>query len=210
MNSGEQLYPTARNRGILFVMSLNQHFVPIAEVVLENGTTLRQFTLEDADPLFALIDRDRNHLRRWLPWVDMTLAPTNVRNFIAMTLDQARHKSGFHCALIQGERIIGTVGLHSVDWANRRTSIGYWLGSSHTGAGLMTTAVRHVVSHCFETLKLHRVEIRCAVGNDKSRGIPHRLGFSEEGIAKESEWLGDHFVDHAVYAMLAPAWRKII
>lgn len=191
-------------------MSPNQHFAPIIEFPLENGTVLRRYTLDDADQLFSLIDRERNHLRRWLPWVDLTVAPNNVRNFIVMTHDQERNKSGFHCAIVRDGQILGTVGLHSVDWPNRKTSLGYWLGSAHTGGGVMTTAVRRVVSHCFDVLKLHRIEIRCAVGNEKSRGIPVRLGFSEEGVARGSEWLGDHFVDHVVYAMLAPAWRKII
>jgi ribosomal-protein-serine acetyltransferase len=191
-------------------MSLHNHFVPISAATLPNGLALRQFTVEDAEVLFALIDRDRSHLRRWLPWVDLTLAPNNARNFIVMSLEQARNHNGFQCAIVDGERILGTIGLHSVDWPNRKTSLGYWLSSAATGRGAMTAAVRYVVSHCFDVLKLHRVEIRCAVHNSKSRAIPVRLGFIEEGVLRESEWLGDHFVDHVVYAMLAPAWRKII
>lgn len=191
-------------------MSLQPHFAPIIEAPLPNGLALRRFSLDDAEPLFALIDRDRQYLRRWLPWVDLTLAPNNVRNFIAVTLEQARNHNGFHCAIAKDTALIGTVGLHSVDWPNRKTSVGYWLGSAYSGHGYMTAAVHRVVSHCFDVLKLHRVEIRCAVGNEKSRAIPLRLGFIEEGVLRENEWLGDHFVDHTVYAMLAPAWRKII
>ena len=50
---------------------------------------------------------------------------------------------------------------------------------------------------------LHRVEIRCAIDNHRSRAVPHRLGFRLEGQMREAEWLYNHWVDHAVYAGLA-------
>jgi ribosomal-protein-serine acetyltransferase len=51
------------------------------------------------------------------------------------------------------------------------------------------------------------VEIRAAVENKKSRAIPERLGFLFEGVERDGEWLYDHFVDLAVYGMLAADWR---
>lgn len=105
--------------------------------------------------------------------------------------------------------MIGAVGLHSVDWPNRATSIGYWLASQYTGKGIMTRAVDRVIGHCFDELGLHRIEIRCAVGNTRSRAIPVRLGFKEEGIAREGEWLNDHYVDHVIYSLLSPERRKM-
>jgi ribosomal-protein-serine acetyltransferase len=54
----------------------------------------------------------------------------------------------------------------------------------------------------FHELGLNRIEIRCATGNKRSRSVAERLGFKPEGILRQSEWLYDHYVDHAVYAML--------
>ncbi|HVJ50737.1 hypothetical protein [Desulfitobacterium sp.] len=36
--------------------------------------------------------------------------------------------------------------------------------------------------------------------------IPERLGFVKEAMIREAEWLYDHFVDHAVYGVLAREW----
>lgn len=39
--------------------------IQVSETVI-----LREFKIEDAEGLFELIDRSRNHLKEWLPWVD--------------------------------------------------------------------------------------------------------------------------------------------
>ena len=92
--------------------------------------------------------------------------------------------------------------MHRIDERNRATSIGYWLDASHQGQGLMSMAVQAVLDYSFDTLKLHRVELRAAIENQPSRAIPERLGFQQEGIARDAEWLYDHFVDLVVYAKL--------
>jgi ribosomal-protein-serine acetyltransferase len=50
------------------------------------------------------------------------------------------------------------------------------------------------------------MEIHCAAGNARSRGVPERLGFQQEGVLRQTGWLYDHFVDHVMYGMLAMEW----
>ena len=63
------------------------------------------------------------------------------------------------------------------------------------------------LDHAFDVMDLNRVELRAASGNTASRRIAERLGFVEEGTARQAQWLYDHFVDLVVYAMLADDWR---
>jgi ribosomal-protein-serine acetyltransferase len=65
--------------------------------------------------------------------------------------------------------------------------------------------VEALVDHAFDEWKLHRVQIRAATGNTKSRAIPERLGFEQEGILLEAERVGDRYQDLVLYARLAPA-----
>ena len=51
-------------------------------------------------------------------------------------------------------------------------------------------------------------EIRAAVGNARSRALPQRLGFREEGILREAERVGDAYLDVVVYSVLASEWRS--
>jgi ribosomal-protein-serine acetyltransferase len=94
------------------------------------------------------------------------------------------------------------VGFHSVSWGNRSTSIGYWLAEDHQGRGIMTTAVRALVDHAFDEWNLHRIEIHCAPANHRSRAIPERLGFREEGTLRETELVGGRYLDSVVYGLL--------
>ena len=89
----------------------------------------------------------------------------------------------------------------------RRTEIGYWLAEPQQGRGIMTRACRRFIDYLFDDVKLNRVEIRCATENDRSRAIPKRLGFKEEGVLRQVQMIHDRLVDHAVYGMLADEWR---
>jgi ribosomal-protein-serine acetyltransferase len=70
----------------------------------------------------------------------------------------------------------------------------------------MTEAVRAHVGHAFATWGLNRILIQAAVDNGRSRAIPERLGFREEGVLREVESVGGRMLDGVVYAMLAADW----
>jgi ribosomal-protein-serine acetyltransferase len=126
--------------------------------------------------------------------------------FIQVTRGQLAENRGFQTVIRFRGALVGAVGHHGINWGNRSTSIGYWLSRGAEGRGIMTQACRAYVGHAFDVLNLHRVEIRCAVENTKSRAIPERLGFRHEGTVRQAEWLYDHFVDHVIYGVLASEW----
>ena len=103
-------------------------------------------------------------------------------------------------------RLAGAIGYDPIDWENRTTELGYWLGEEYQGKGLVTAACRALVEPAFGELSLNRVVISCATENKKSCAIPERLGFRREGVQRQAEWLYHHFVDHVVYAALASEW----
>lgn len=176
------------------------------ELEVSSHTHLRLMEESDTQELYALIESGRDYLAEWMPWAaGQTLDGT--LQFIRLTRRQFADNNGFQAAIVSGDEIVGVVGFHAIDWANRVTSIGYWLGEGHQGNGTMTEAVRALVNHAFYTWKLHRVEIRAAPGNRRSRAIPERLGFVEEGTLREAERIGERYLDNVIYATLASRWK---
>ncbi len=174
---------------------------------LNENSELRLLEEQHAEELAEITDRNREHLREWLPWLDDNRTVEDRKNFIRATLQQFANNNGFQAGIWHAGELAGVVGYHGINWQDRRTSLGYWLAKEFEGRGLMTHSCRALTAHAFEVYSLNRVTIACATENKKSRAIPERLGFELEGVRREAEWLYDHFVDHALYGMLASDWK---
>ncbi len=176
---------------------------------LSDGNDLELRVLQDADvgPLFVLMDRNRLYLREWLGWVDGTVDLADMAAFVERGQQQFAAENGFQAGVWYRGVLAGVIGYHYLDWQHHQTEIGYWLGAEFQGQGVMTRACRVLVDYAICVLRMNRVQIRAAPGNGRSRAIPERLGFVQEGVQLQAEWLYDHFVDLVLYRMLAAEWR---
>jgi ribosomal-protein-serine acetyltransferase len=178
------------------------------EIFVNEEIILREMEEEDATRLYALIDENREYLREFLGWVDANQSSDDVEAFIVSSKQIQQIRGGTNYVILYCGNIVGVVSLNYVDWSNHHTGIGYWLAADMQGRGIMTAAVRRLIDYVFDELGLNRVEIRCAVENQKSRAIPERLGFTYEGTLRQAEWLYDRYVNHVVYGLLKIEWRR--
>ena len=174
--------------------------------IIDKDLELRLISMEDSVEFFNLIDKNRKHLREWLPWVDGTKSVEDTKNFIKSCMNQYANNNGFHAGIWYKDKIVGIVGLHEVNWNHKNTSIGYWLAKGFQGKGIMTKACKAVIEHVFINMGLERVEIRCADKNFKSQAIPERLGLVKEGVCRNIENLYGNYVNHIVYSALKEEW----
>ena len=105
------------------------------------------------------------------------------KNFIRDALKQFAQNKGFVAGIWHKGRLAGVIGYDSIDWENRTTEVGYWLGEEHQGKGLVSAACRALVDHAFFELGLNRVVISCATENKRSCAIPERLGSGERAFS---------------------------
>lgn len=177
-------------------------------ILAGDGIELRRVSEDDCAELYAAIERNRERLRTWLPWLGLTYSREDLLGFLRQKeRDNAARVSLTTHIRVQGE-LCGAIGLHEVDRRHRSTSIGYWLDKAYEGRGIMTRACRAMVSEGFRQYGLHRIEIRCGTGNSRSSAIPRRLGFVEEGVLREAEWVFDHWVDLRIFSMLEQDWAR--
>ncbi|MCI1857752.1 MAG: GNAT family N-acetyltransferase [Sporolactobacillus sp.] len=174
---------------------------------IDDELSLKLIDLSDAEPIFKLTEASRPYLREWLPWPDETKTVGDSRGFILEAQRGYSENRNLTTVVLFRGKIIGVIAFNTLDWTNKKTDIGYWLGENFQGHGLMTRAARALTDYGFRGLGLHRVEIRAATGNRKSRAIPERLGFRQEGCLREAEWIHNHYVDHVVYSMLEQEWK---
>ncbi|MEB2494666.1 GNAT family protein [Peribacillus frigoritolerans] len=175
---------------------------------IDEELSLKLLELKDAERVFKITNQSREYLREWLPWLDNTKKLEDTNGFINICLKGFAENKSVNTVIMYKEQIVGVAGYNQINWSNKTAYIGYWLGEEYQGNGIMTRVAKALADYAFKELKLDKVEIRVALENKKSRGIPERLGFVNEGCIRQAEWLYNHYVDHIVYGMLAKDWNK--
>lgn len=162
---------------------------------------LKPLQESDARALFELVDTNRAYLKKFLGWLDQNTCIQHTLNFIKRATREEKKGTLVLRAIYIAKELVGLVSLFDIDRLNNSTVIGYWLDERHQGKGIMTTAVKQLISYAFEELKLHRIEIRCAIHNTKSQHIPERLGFTKEGTAKGAILIDQNYFDAYIYGL---------
>jgi ribosomal-protein-serine acetyltransferase len=175
---------------------------------IDQNTRLNLLEPRHALELFKLVDSNRTHLREWLPFIDDYRSVKAATQFITRNREEHNGKTGLVAGIWAEELLAGVVTFDYIDWSNRAVLIGFWLGKSFEGRGIMTRACSTLTDLAINELGMNRVEISCAVENRRCRLVPERLGFKPEGISRQKEWLYDHFVDTVSYSMLASDWKN--
>lgn len=174
---------------------------------IDQDIELQLFQLHHSDELYRLVNTNRDHLRVWLPWVDSMTSSFQYHSIIPTWLKQFADNLGFNTGIRYRGKLVGAIGFHHIDWHNSQTSMGYYLSEEAQGHGIMTRAVQALMNYAFFELGLHRIEVRCGEQNVKSRAIPERLGFVQEGVIRDGERLNGKFHNLVVYSMLSSEWK---
>jgi [ribosomal protein S5]-alanine N-acetyltransferase len=109
--------------------------------------------------------------------------------------------------------ILGTANYTNiVRGAFQACHLGYQVGRAHQGQGLMTEALRATNEFMFEAMRLHRIMANFRPENERSRRLAQRLGFVEEGLARNYLYIDGAWRDHVLTSLVNPhfdeAWLK--
>ena len=107
--------------------------------------------------------------------------------------------------LIGVEAATGTAviwcGLHDIDWQGRQCDTGFWVRRSAQRRGFATEAANALVRYAFGALGMRRIGLTHSNGNEASRRVAEKLGFSFEGIQRGANILsGGRYADRHCYA----------
>ncbi|MDR3126846.1 MAG: GNAT family N-acetyltransferase, partial [Rickettsiales bacterium] len=142
------------------------------EILKGGALELRRLpvTFENAKRVFDIVDRNREHLGRWLTWVDRI--KTAEDEYDGLKCVSANEWNYF---IFDGERLAGSAGFGDRDEKTKSLEIGYWLDKESTGKGIMTRAVGMLENAAFSA-GWNLIRIRCDALNAASQNVPKRLG----------------------------------
>jgi ribosomal-protein-serine acetyltransferase len=170
---------------------------------IDKDTELRLFEDRHAEEVFALLVENRERHPELGENFSLADAQKKIRHDLALFAEN----KGLGVGIWYKDVLAGGVRYHEIDWSNRMTELGYWISEGFEGKGLVTKTCRVLIDRAFNELGLNRIIISCSSENQKSRAIPERLGFKQEGILRQSELLQDRFVDMLIYGLLANEWQ---
>ncbi|ASK79117.1 hypothetical protein CF386_08585 [Paraphotobacterium marinum] len=165
----------------------------------ENFYKLEKLHIDDATELFNLIFQNKNHLRKWLNWVDNTKHVSDTLNFIEMTLNKEKTTLSIVRKIVVKDKIIGLISLN--DEGEEVFNLGYWLSHDYCNKGLMTLIVKNFIST--SNLKFSKsLIIRAQPLNIASNKIAKNCGFHFEHMQKNAEIHQDKFIDLNIYKLM--------
>lgn len=92
----------------------------------------------------------------------------------------------FAIVSLKDDAIVGCTRFGNIDLANRRMEIGWtWIGRPWQRSAVNTETKLLLLTHAFETLRCHRVELKTDALNERSRHAILRIGAKEEGVLRK-------------------------
>jgi N-acetyltransferase len=147
-------------------------------------------------------------------WTQASIAtPDDMRAYALQALDELHRGVSLPFVIItqaSGE-VVGSTRYGNIDPPNRRLEIGWtWITPAYQRTAVNTEAKLLLLTHAFERLGAHRVELKTDALNEKSRKAILRLGAVEEGIFRKHIVTASGRVrDTVYYSIIDTEWPAV-
>ena len=132
----------------------------------------------------------KQHQRQLLRWDLQGLVESSMVRFWLYKKEDLAHP-------------IGSISLSNIfRGVFQSCNIGYKIDCQHTRQGYMEEAMIQVIEYAFLTLDLHRIEANVMPRNTPSLSLVKKLGFHEEGLAKQYLKINGQWEDHLHMTLL--------
>ena len=102
---------------------------------------------------------------------------------------------------------IGQVAYFLVDERNHFGELEYCVGRAFQRRGYCTEAVRAIMAYGFEKVHFHKIQVCHMEGNEPSRGVILKCGFTYEAALRDCFYIGGAYVNRLYYSMLESEWK---
>lgn len=168
--------------------------------------SIRAYESQDAQALWEAARESVGEVFPWLSWCHAQYSMAEAVQWIASRAALAAEGREYSFAIVGTDgRFLGGCGLNQINRIHRFGNLGYWVRTSATRHGVATEAVRQAAEFAFRNTDLVRLEIVCAVGNERSQQVAERAGAVREGVLRHRLLLHGQPVDAAMYSLVRGA-----
>ncbi|MBN9071468.1 MAG: GNAT family N-acetyltransferase [Rhizobiales bacterium] len=175
--------------------------------------TLRLPERGDYQEWARLRGNSRAFLEPWEPrWAPDELDRSGWRHRVSRYREDFAQGTAIPLLIFEniGGKLAGGITLGNIRYGVAQSGqIGYWIGESFAGKGMMLESVRLVLRHAFDTMRLHRVEAACIPDNARSIRVLEKAGFQREGLLRSYLLINGAWQDHYLYAIISTDVRGI-
>jgi ribosomal-protein-serine acetyltransferase len=169
--------------------------------------TIRPYRLEDAGDLHAAARESVAEMFPWLSWCHPEYSMQDALEWTQSREDLARLGLEYSFVITgdlsgERERFLGGCGINQINRIHQFGNLGYWVRSAAAGRGVAVEAVRLLAEFAFAHTELVRLEILCAIGNDRSRRVAEKAGAVLEGVLRDRLTVHGSPRDAALYSLV--------
>jgi RimJ/RimL family protein N-acetyltransferase len=106
-------------------------------------------------------------------------------------------------------KLIGNCGFHNIEWRNRSSEVGIFIGDKACwNRGYGTQVMRLLLRHGFNTLNLERIFLRVFEDNPRAIRAYEKAGFVHEGRMRQAEFRDGRYLDVLLMSALRSEWQE--
>ncbi|NCX96404.1 MAG: N-acetyltransferase [Chitinophagia bacterium] len=169
---------------------------------------LRTFTETDATLLFECIEQNRAHLTPWINWIAHATTYQHIVKFIKDSLHALSTQESMYLAIWYEDKLIGSLNIQDWHKKAKRAQIGYWISKEYEGKGIVTLCMHRLMTFMFRQMDINKIELHFTIKNTKSAQVAQRLGFTTEGIIRQSLVRNGIIEDLVIAGLLKQEWKN--
>lgn len=166
---------------------------------------LRPYRPSDANHLYEAVRESIAECSVWMPWCHADYSIEEAKSWLKLRPEAWENALEYEFAITDSRdaSYLGACGLNHISRENRSANLGYWVRTSRIRQGIATTATLLLARFGFNELKLNRIEILAATGNEASQRVAEKIGAIREGVLRNRLVVRDKMYDMVMFSLIA-------
>lgn len=166
----------------------------------------------------ALREIRKSDLPFFVKWMNDPEITQYLTVYLPMTMEEeeewyeniGKKKNSVYFAITTSDdKLIGNIVLNKINEKNRCATLGIVIGDKNDwGKGYGREAIKLIVKYGFETLNLHRIELKYYDFNERAKKCYEKAGFKLEGMKRESHYINGKYCNEAIMSILKSEWNS--